>query len=203
MKRTLSLLLTSIFVLAHAGTAGAVEYAVSANLPSSAAVSIVGNSITGTVWTGMTDTNMNFGDLVWTPGTTSAPVNLWLGSKYFAVDISNVNAGSPNVTISYVDKDKPSASNKYLGVKVVATVNKAVYNAATPSKPNETLIWSKPLAALTTSSNIPSATLAGGWCRVYLGVYTGSPAVTGAEGFTNADAPGTYTGTVTITALSS
>ena len=103
MKRTLSLLLTGIFILAHAGTAGAVDYAMSATLPSSSGVNIAAHAISATgVWstTQLPDLNMNFGTLVWTPGTTAAPVNLWLGSQFFAVDVSNANAGSPSVTIS-------------------------------------------------------------------------------------------------------
>ena len=207
MKRKLSLILTGIFILAQAGTAGAVEYALKTNLPVSSGVTIVATSITAAgVWstTSLPDLNMDFGDLKWETGTATAPVNMWLGTKYFAVEISNVGAGAPGVTVSYAEGNKPSGATKNLGVKVVASVNKETYNppiAGKAQNPTETLIWSKPLAALgTTGVNVPSSSLTGGWCRVYLGVYTGSPAVTGAEGFTNADAPGSYTGKVTITA---
>ena len=206
MKRMLSLLLTGIVILAQAGTAGAVDYALSTNLPPSSGVSIVAHSITAAgVWSASTlpDLNMDFGDLVWTPGTVAKPVNMWLGSQFFAVDISNLAAGSPTVSISYTEGNNPTGATKSLGVKVVASANKETFNApvgGVAQNPTESLIWNKPLATLAAGTSITSATLTGGWCRVYLGVYTGSPAVTGAEGFTNADVPGAYTGKVTITA---
>jgi len=41
--------------------------------------------------------------------------------------------------------------------------------------------------------------LGGDSLNIALGIYTGSPVVAGAEPFTNADIPGNYTGTLTVT----
>lgn len=210
MKRTLSVLLTGIFLLAQAGTAKAVEYSLSTYLKPSSGVNIVAHSITAAgVWSSsvLPDLNMNFGDLVWTPGTTAQPVNLWLAPTYFAVDISNVAAGSPSVTISYVEGNKPNGAVHGLGYKTVASIKKEVYVApnsdGTANPPLETAVSAYALIDLVTPRTIASSNFTGGWARVYLGVYSGSPAVANAEGFLSSDVSGTYTGKVIITATAS
>ena len=149
---------------------------------------------------------MDFGTLVWTPTSPDGTVaiNLWLAPTYYAVDISNVAAGSPSVTISYVEGDKPSGATHGLGYKTVATIRKAVYVAPTngvANPPTETTVEADALIDLVgTGKTIGSSNFTGGWARVYLGVFSGSPAVTHAEGFLSSDVSGTYTGKVIITA---
>ncbi len=201
MKRTLSLILTSIFILAYAGTARAEVYQLTTYLKPTSGVNIVAHAITGGVWatSPLSTLTMDFGTLVWEPGTTAKPVNMWLAPTYYAVDISNVASGSPTVYITYVEKDKPSGAVHGLGYKAIATVKKEVFTSST-TPPAESAVDAFKLIDVTTTKTINSSNFTGGWARIYLGIYSGDPAVTGAEGFLATDVSGTYTGQVTITA---
>jgi hypothetical protein len=207
MKTKLSLFLGGMFLLLQAGTVwAATAFTVSATVPTSTGINLVVDSVnaTGTpVFTQVTGTNLSFdagGGMVF--NTTN---NIYLPSVYYAINVSTSGgAGLPDTTVTYAEGNNPNGSSTTqlgLGTKATATFDQELGSA-------ETLLplGKKRLIDLTGSTgHVPYTSLASGsYLRIYLGVWTGSTTApvdpSNGQPFSNADAPGQYTGTLTVSA---
>ncbi len=197
MKKTIGVIIAGVVMLASAGMLWAVTYTLTAVVPAATGVNMTVNRVTlaTDAWSAVTGTALGFSSLVF-----DNTLKIWKAPDYFAIDVANSGAGSPNVTVTYAEGSKPGTQTKGLGYKATATFKKVVYVSATV-KPTESDITGHTAKALkdVVNENVTSAQTAGGWLRLYVGLSTGEVGKPG-EPFTNADQPGVYTGTVTVTA---
>jgi hypothetical protein len=143
------------------------------------------------------------------PMTFNTTSNIYVPDHYFAVNFGVTGgSGSPDVTFTYNEGTNPNsgrANQAGLGTKSTATFAKEVTN--TNGSTTETLMTDhgpkKRLIDLG-GEHVTGADTAGGFLRVYLGVWTGSTAApadpSNGQPFSNADAPGQYTGSLVATA---
>ena len=201
MKRIRSLIIIGAFLFVSAGSLlAATAFTVRAVVPAATSVNITASSVTGTTWTSQ-GTTLAFGTMTYvTTVVNGVPSSIWRAPNYFAVDVANAGAGSPNVTVVYADVAMPVGQVHGLGYKGTIDFKKVVLNAITGAT-TETAISGHVKKALRSvaSENVLPALTAGGWLRLYVGLADGAVGTVG-EPFTAADQPGTYTGTLTITA---
>jgi hypothetical protein len=149
-----------------------------------------------TPWLLVTDGTIKFDSL------TEDPTYHYFGSpKYYAVECTKSGGDEPTgstrkIQMAYSNETIPTgqATGKGLGVKCVRTALRATTTGedATPlSKTN-----------LGTTSSVLLTAVNGGWLRIYVGIYTGSPTVTGCEIFSALDVQGAYSGQLTVSLLS-
>lgn len=125
-------------------------------------------------------------------------LNIWASEKYFAINVEPTDgAGSVDTTISYTDGYIPEGQTKGLGYK--GAVNFVSVN----SDNQETSIKKRVFKELIGGEVTTQQDVGNGMLRLY--VYLISDLTTwakerGGEPFTSADKPGTYTGTLTISA---
>jgi hypothetical protein len=190
--------MTALFIATTAGFswgAAPVVVMMKASVAAASGVIVAPYSVSGGAWTPTEGAVMTFGSLRY-DGTNK----IWTAPNYFVVDISNNNGvGSPNVTVQYAENSKPAGQNHGLGWKAGIAFQKVTYpDVAVPCPGHE---QRKPLHALDgVVESISSAQLSGGNLRLYVGLSDGTSNTAG-EPFTNADMPGDYTGTLTITAV--
>lgn len=196
MKKLLSLMAVAALCL---GTtqAHAVTYTLNATVPLATGVGFTVNRIVAAtgVATAVTGTTLTFNPLVFNTAN-----QIYLPNHYYSIAVAPVGgAGSPQATVSYAEGTNPNAPGHGLGWKTVATFVKAVGAV-------ETVIpgHGKKMLKDLTSENVTAAETAGGILKLYVGIVTKDPAAVppdpaASEPFTNADAAGTYTGTLTIT----
>lgn len=199
------MLLTTVLVLAMVlavmpvQMANAVDFAVSANVPTASGVTITATEVNASTGVfGSTVTAMNFGTL-----SLNSSLGIWLPVSYFAVDVgvTTDGAGAPEVTLTYTEaaSDKPTGQTNGLGHKSTATFV-AVTGGPAPSDQTETELDKKLLKDVSGDEILVSE----GFFRAYIAIYTGDDATlntAGGEPFTSADEPGDYTGTLTVTAV--
>lgn len=204
MRKITGMMAAGMLLLAQAIPAGAAVFTVRAEVPvaSSVNMSVASvNAATG-VFSPVTGTTLQFGtmtfDNVVPAGSTVAP-NIWRAPNYFAIDIANNGAGSPRVTLNYTEGAKPSGQVHGLGWKGTADFKKTTGSGASTT---DNVITGHPKKALkdVVNEQILPTDLTGGWLRVYLGISDGATGSVG-EAFVASDLPGTYDGTLTITAL--
>ncbi len=121
---------------------------------------------------------------------------VWYAPSYFYITVAAVQGVSPNVTVSYKEGANPNGNqNHALGAKVVLTFTRLTATG------QQNLMASHPSQALKDIGlvTVTPAELGGDSLDIALGIYRGFPVVAGAEPFTNADTPGAYTGTLTVT----
>ncbi len=175
-------------------------FVVSATIPSATGISITATRVTSS--------NNQFGAQVsaldFNPMVFNALNSIWLPDHYFAIDVGSTGgAGSPNVTVTYGSETNPTGQVKGLGFK--STANFVLVKGATGSQTETPLTAHGPKKLLKslTGENITATELASGFLRVYVGVFPGDDTAiltAGGEPFTNADKPGTYQGTLTVSA---
>ena len=203
MKIKLSLILGSIFLFCQAAMAQT-AYQVSATVPTATGISMVVDSVNTTgspVFTPVSGTA-----LIFDPMTFNSTNNIYLPSVYYAINISASGGGGlPDTTVTYTEGTNPNGSSTTqggLGTKTTAT-----FAQEQGSTETITALGKKRLIDLTGSvGHEPYTSLASGsYLRVYVGVWTGSTAApadpSNGQPFSNADASGTYTGTLTVTAV--
>lgn len=196
----LSLLAAHLFLSPSLGRAD--QFIVTATLPQATGVTITATQVRvsdNAFQNQVTDLNFD-------PLTFDSVNGIWVPDHYFAIDVGGTGgAGNPNVTVSYGNETSPPGQIKGLGFKSVATFVKIT--GATGSQTETPLAGHGPiqlLKDLTDGEIINGTELNGGFLRVYVGIYPGGNATidaAGGEPFTNADQPGTYQGTLTITAV--
>lgn len=217
MKKTILLALFSSLILANvAFAATAQNFVVTANVPKATTVLFAVSEITpppldangdptgDAVWQTVSGTDLNFVNSAnGSKMVYDSKLGTWGSNHYFAIDLSPADAnGTPaaggynNVTFAYVDNLNPNGVGQGLGNRALLTAIKAVYVANAPA--DETVKLGGTPAALATPITIQGAAIVGGWLRVYVGLADGK--VAGVPAFTNADKPGDYKGTLTITA---
>lgn len=190
------------FILARSVMALSVPFAMTATVPAATAVSITATKV-------LTPSN------TWVPGTVSAfnfdPLTynsengIWVPAHYFAVDVGvSGGVGNPNVTVSYGSESSPVGQPKGLGYKATASFIKVTGPTGTQVETPFATHPKKLLKSITSGESITRTEIAGGFLRLYVGIYTGNDTglnAAGGEPFTNGDLPGSYTGTVTVTAV--
>jgi hypothetical protein len=205
MKKVLSLVLGGVFLLFQALPVwAATAFTVSATVPLATGITMVVDSVnaTGTtVFTPVSGTALSFD-----PMTFNTTNNIYLPGIYYALNISTSGGGGlPDTTVTYTEGTNPnsgSATQGGLGTKSTATFAQELGSVETI-----TALGKKRLIDLTgTVGHEPYTALASGsYLRIYVGVWTGSTTApadpTNGQPFSNADASGTYTGTLTVTAV--
>jgi len=206
MKKVLGVILGGLFLF-QAGTVWATvtTFTVSATVPTATSVTINVDSV---------NANTNVFSLLaagttalsFDPMTYNTTNGIYLPSIYYALNFGvNGGAGEPDVTVTYNEGTNPNGATNGLGYKTTATFAKEVVaNGAT----TETFLTNhgpkKRLIDLS-GEHVSYSELAGAYLRIYLGVWTGStvsPAdPSNGQPFSNSDAPGTYTGSLVVTAV--
>jgi len=201
--------LSLILILGIAGLAGAESFLVSAEVPSATGITYKVTEILGSIddeeedeWTENHPADLNFGML-----KLDTENNIFLPVRYFAIDIgvAGEGAGKPhNIQFSY--SDSASHPNQLegngrggLGKKATLQMTRATLEPKDYEVGDQSLLIN--VAALGTFSKTQ---FLDGWPRVYVGIYDGSDEDKNEDGwevFTADDAPGVYSGTLTITAV--
>lgn len=140
---------------------------------------------------------------------TEGDANVWLPDHYYAIDVGVTGGtGSTNITVSYTEGSSPTGqpTNSTLGYKTTASFFTVTGGPAPEDQittPITTSAGSKVLLIdLVGGVSITPTLLDGGFFRGLVGVYPGDDSATLPAGkpFIGTDVPGTYTGTLTITA---
>lgn len=141
----------------------------------------------------------------------SSTTGAWTGKKFFAIDLSpSDGTGNPapanygSVAFVYGNNTVPAGQVADEGLNKRGTITVVKVVGAQGSQTEQALISARAIGV----GSIPSVTSAqasGGFLRIYVGLSTGEqnngvPVASNSVPFTNADKPGTYTGTLTITA---
>lgn len=129
---------------------------------------------------------------------------IWVGSRFFAIDVAPTAAnGDPapgnygSISFSYAGNTVPAGQPPTEGLNKRATLTAVLVDAQQKESVLRKGAIGNSFASLT------NADVTGGFLRVYVGLATGETganAIPGSVPFTNADKPGAYTGTLTITA---
>ena len=178
-------------------------FLVSATVPAATSVSISAFSVSGTppVFTAVTGTSLSFNPLTFEPTN-----KIYLPNHFFAIDVAPVGgAGNPNVSFTYTEGSNPNSPGHGLGFKWTATFVKVTGPTNSPVETGIAAHGPKKLLKDLAGETINKTEITGGFLRIYLGVVTLDPNATfkdptGAEVFSNADAPGPYDGSLLISA---
>jgi len=179
-----------------------VDFLVSANIPAANGVSIVASKVdsaSNQFFAGTVDA-LNFDPMIF-----NSELGIWLPNHYFAIDVGVTNgAGTVDVTVDYDEGTPPAGQTKGLGWKSTATFVKItgpddnqVETELANNGPKQLLI------NLAGGEDVDPDDVAGGFLRIYVGIFPGDDQTIlnqGGEPFTNADVPGLYDGTLTISA---
>lgn len=205
MKKVLAVLAILILSLAVLGTqAFAVDFTVSATIPSATGVSITATRnqiVNGTEQFGPQVTAFDFD-----PMTLDSVFGIYRSKYFFAIDVGATGgAGSPDVSVEYSNESNPAGQTTGLGAKATTTFS-LVSGGPAPTDQSEAVIASlgtKLLSQLAGGLAIDESLQAGGFLRMRVGIYDGANAAlntAGGEPFTNGDIAGDYSGTFTVTA---
>jgi hypothetical protein len=130
-------------------------------------------------------------------------LGIYLPANYYAVSVGTTGgAGTPTVDVTYTEGSNPNGSTNGLGYKTTAT-----FVTANPTTNAETIssLGKQRLIDLTGNAGYLATIPTGQYEKVYVGVWTGSTTApadpSNGQPFSNADAAGTYTGTLTFTAV--
>ena len=188
----------------QARATGTKNFVVKAKIPSATSVTFSGNKIKDVddkpVVVQKDVSSFDFGTLKYVD-----KYGTWMSDYYFNLYVgASGGAGNPSITVQYTEGAKPTGQKYGLGHRTTVTFVKVT---RVNDKDVENLMASHPkkfLASLSKSESIASSELVGGWFKMYVGTYDGNdPNLNQVEGgapFTNGDQPGTYDGTLKITA---
>lgn len=205
MKKAVYAIMVAVFLAAQAVPANAVvvPFTVSATINKVSNVAVSAASVLSTnaaSRTAVINNQMNMD-----PMTYNTALANYLPDHYFVIDCGATGAGL-NVVMTYAEGNNPNAAGGLhgLGWKTTATMFKVTLAGTTET---ETVIAGhgdtngKKLLKDVNDTITPAQTN-GGWFRAYVGVNFNGDAkqVANAEMFTNTDAAGAYSGTLTVTA---
>lgn len=210
------ILLVTAMVLFGFGSMAAAQsvgtFPITATIPSATTVAFIVSQVTPgavPVFTPQAGLNLNFNTAG--SGMQYDAVNgIWVGSRFFAIDLSPRDAANNpapanygSITFAYGSNVVPAGQPSTKGLNVKATLTAVRVEGATGSQTETPVITSRNIGG--TLPSLTNADVTGGFLRVYVGLATGEevggfPVAPGSEPFTNGDKPGTYTGTLTITA---
>jgi hypothetical protein len=202
MKTKIGLFLAGLFLLSQSAMAQT-TFTVSATVPLATSITMTVNSINSTgsaVFTPVSGTALSFD-----PMTFNSTNGIYVPNHYYSIDIATASgAGTPDTTVTYTEGANPNGATNGLGFKATATFAKEVYTGAS-TPPTETITsLGKIRFTDLNGTHEPFSAIAPGWLRIYLGVWTGETTTApidpaNGQPFTNADAAGAYSGTLTIT----
>jgi hypothetical protein len=209
MKTKLSLILGGLLLLGQAATgwASTTTFTVSATVPAATGVSIAVSSVNATTNV-FTTLAAGTTALSFDPMTFNTTNSIYLPNHYYALDFGTTGgAGTADVTVTYNEGSNPNGASNGLGFKATATFAKEV--VGTGGATTETLLTAhgpkKRLIDLN-AEHVASSEVKPGFPRIYLGVWTGTTVApadpTNGQPFSNGDAPGVYTGSLVVTAVS-
>jgi hypothetical protein len=129
---------------------------------------------------------------------------IWISDHYFAINIGLANGGgSLSTEVAYLNEVSPAGQTRGLGYKTTAKFVKVYIDDDDKEAEGDVdprIVLLKDLAGGVT---VPASAVAGGYLRIYVGIYDGSNDTLNdqlGEPFTNSDKPGPYSGTLRITA---
>jgi hypothetical protein len=199
MKK-LSTVLASLLLVSQAAMAQTSQsLTVSASIPTPTSLVLTVNTYNASnnslVSSSTSATTIPFGTL-----TFNSTNNVYLPTNYFGVILGTNGAGTPIVNVTYSEGANPNGSSNGLGTKTMATFVTVNANNNTETTSS---IGKKTLGSLTGTTGELSTIPSGSYEKVYVGVCTGNSGTdaTGCAPFTTTDAGGTYTGTLTFTAV--
>ena len=204
------LVLTALAVAVLGKVAFAADFPITAKIPAATTVNFIVSEVTPgptPVFVAHPSFNLDFS----TAGTGMSydtANGIWVGSRFFAIDLATVDGtGTPapgtfgSISFGYAGQVVPAGQPATEGLNKRATLTAVRVN----SDASETQLRNG--AVGNTFAALTNADVVGGFLRVYVGLATGEttgtppvPVVPGSVPFTNGDKPGTYTGTLTITA---
>lgn len=207
MKKWFIFLVTGVLMLGLAQFvyAGTATLAITASVPSANDVGFFVSRVTGVAPNVVFATpilgsqTLDFGTLTFAPGP-----GIFLSDHFYAIDVGAVNTAttppSPaaglvgTVSVTYVD-----GLVRGIGNKAIATYVKVT---GAPGSQTEAIFARHTLLA-SNGGNISPTSFSGGFLRIYVGINTGEifaqfPVETTGSPFTTGDAPGQYTGTLTL-----
>jgi len=213
MKILLSLIVGGSFLFSQTAMAQT-PLTVSASIPAATGFQLTvstynasNGSIEGSPST--TATTLPFGTL-----TFDSSTGTYTPSVYYGVAISATGgAGTPIVNVTYAEGSGTACPNIAAGTSgtlgCLGTKSTATFVTANPSTNTETVssLGKKRLIDLTGTNGEMTSVPNGQYEKVYVGLWNGNsadnpPDPSNGQPFTNSDAPGTYTGTLTFTAVS-
>lgn len=185
------------------------DFEITANIPAATGVSITASQFASSddAFEGIV-TEFNFNPMTFDDG-----LGVWLPNHYYAVDVGVIGgAGTTDVNFKYAEivTDRPvgQPADGSFGHRSTAAFFRVLGGPAPEDQTQENLPiagGSKQLLKnfIGAGVDVPGGDLNGGFFRVFVGVYPGGDGAIESDGgapFTNADVPGLYKGTVTITA---
>ena len=200
MKKRIFINMTAIFVVFMFATqsfalTGTKTFTVSASVPAATGIVINASKVdsTSNQFTLLTGTALSFN-----PMTFNSVNSIYLPGHYFAIDVGSAGgAGIPDVTVTYTEGTNPNNPGHGLGWKTTATFVKVVGTTETQLASH----GPKKLLKDLSNEQIGFIEVVGGFLRIYVGIIPGGTNVpAGGEPFTNSDNPGTYEGTLFISA---
>lgn len=181
-------------------------FSIQANIPAATGSNITASSVNAATGAftplAPTVTTLSFNTGATIPFNSS--LGIYTPNQFFALDIAGAGgAGNPDVTFTYSGDTKPAGQVSGLGVKSTATFVKVT--GATGAQTETVLANGKKRLIDVTGESVLKTAYAGGFLRVYVGIVTKDPTATpldpaNSEPFTNADAPGAYSGTLLVSA---
>lgn len=201
---TIGLLLSSS--IAFASTSGV--FPIQLTLPAATTVKFVVSQVTPGSPPTFVEHGGNFLNFDTAGLDFSSANGTYLPKKFWAIDVAPTDAaGVPapgnygSISFTYSSNVVPSGQPATEGLNNRATFTAVKVQGATDSQ-TETTLQKAALGA--SHTDLTQADVDGGFLRVYVGGATGETEgpnfVTGTKPFTLGDKPGTYTGTLTITA---
>jgi len=179
------------------------SFVVSASVPRATGVGINAFKVDSATnaFTPVAGTNLSFDPMVFNTAN-----GIYLPDHYFAIDVAAIGgAGSPDVTVAYSEGANPNSPGKGLGWKSTSTFVKVTGPTGSQTETGLTAHGPKKLLKDLIGEFINDTEITGGFLRIYIGVVTHDPAQRFPDPgsgvpFTNGDNPGTYDGTLVISA---
>jgi len=213
MKKSLFIAVLAVFAI---GTAARAEvFPITATIPAATKVNFVVSQVTpGATPAFAANGSLNLNFSTAGGGMSFDTTNgIWTGSRFFAIDLAPATAADipapgnyGSITFTYGANTVPAGQPAAEGLNKRATIAAVRVSGAIGAQTETPVIPARAIGVGT----IPSLTqsdVAGGFLRVYVGLATGelvagttTPVAANSVPFTNGDTPGTYTGTLTITA---
>lgn len=197
MKKLLLGLFTGLCVLALANysSANSEIFTLSAQVPASTGASFGVSKVIGGQFTEHNSNNLSFGEL-----TLNTELGIFLASHFFAIDVGgSAGAGVPDISVQYFDTGSPNEATANLGDRGTFSYSSVVQSGG------DDIVTLKDGMSLHQANTllIDSDDLDGGFLRIIVGMATGDEALDEGDAvpFNLGDAPGTYTGTLTLTAV--
>lgn len=212
MKKVILAILLSLGLSASAYAAGSSTgvFPLQVTIPSATQVNFIVSQVEGSTFSPHTGNFLNF-DAAGAGMKYDTVNNVWVGSRYFAIDFSPSDGTNPapanygTISFNYSSNVVPAGQPADEGLNKRATIAASRVEGATGSQTEIPVITARAVGV----GAIPSLTGAdaqGGFLRVYVGLSTGeldgtgNPVAANSKPFTNGDKGGVYTGQLTITA---